>query len=634
MFGNIEFIIPTSVRTASPVLIPFGLVGLCRWGIYVFRLVFWAFYRPVYPKKFKDGSSANIYKASDVTIVVPTIDNGEEFIQAAKIWMKNKPFEIIIVTSDEMKDDLKKMTDRIDASLFRVLSVKVPNKRAQMVEGAKNVTTSMIAFSDDDAIWTENFLEWMLAPFDDDRMGGTGSRQEMMPVNRHPTFWEVIADFRLTMRMIEASSSTFLDGGIACLSGRTAVYRTEIVQDPNFQEAFINEKWLGKYRLHSGDDKFLTRWIVKHGWKMRFQNHKECNLWTTFKDNRLFVKQVLRWTRNTWRSDFRSIFVDRVVWYRYPYVALNMIDKFMNPLPIFFTFFVICFNLFAGNSSVMYTLVPIVSWIFLSRIFRMIPHLAIKPHHIVYIPALVGFQYLFPFLKLYALCTLHITDWGSRQSADIETEQINEDDTAVNIQPLQDIFKDDQIERNSSACGEGEAEEVHNGESEKPQQRRYAILVGWVILACWALCLSFLGIAIYQAIIDEHIQLTLVATNRAISSVARATGGGVHDRLYNKTFFTYAGDGMEPTVMEYDHGQNRFTVGPIGVGTTIPDFHNYPKIIMDDTGHLIATWTDHPLSLYIAKSEQPHSAAGKWTTFKVNDDKPTYQCILKTSKGH
>ena len=85
--------------------------------------------------------------------------------------------------------------------------------------------------------------------------------------------------------MIETSATTFVDGGMSCISGRTAVYRASILKDPAFQDSFINEKWLGKYRLHSGDDKFLTRWLVKNSWKMRMQNHKECMLSTTFKNN-------------------------------------------------------------------------------------------------------------------------------------------------------------------------------------------------------------------------------------------------------------------------------------------------------------------------------------------------------------
>lgn len=44
----------------------------------------------------------------------------------------------------------------------------------------------------------------------------------------------------------------------------------------------------------------------------------ECTLATTFKADGKFFMQILRWTRNTWRSDFKSLVLERDIWYRYP----------------------------------------------------------------------------------------------------------------------------------------------------------------------------------------------------------------------------------------------------------------------------------------------------------------------------
>ena len=170
-------IIPDEIRQAFPFLIPFGIIGLWRWALFVIRIIFWLLYRPLYPKRHDDGSSANKYKTTDVTIIVPTIDNGEEFKEAARLWKVNDPYEVIVVTSDEMRDEIQATCDDVDPTLFKVLSVPKPNKRVQLMAGIHATKTDIVALADDDAIWTENFLEWMLAPFDDDEMGGTGSKQ-------------------------------------------------------------------------------------------------------------------------------------------------------------------------------------------------------------------------------------------------------------------------------------------------------------------------------------------------------------------------------------------------------------------------------------------------------------------------
>lgn len=179
------------IRQAFPFLIPMGIIGVWRLLLFLIRVLFWLLYRPIHPKKNEDGSSANKFKSSDVTIIVPTIDNGDEFYEAAEYWLLNRPKEVIVVTSDKMKDELTRTCKSIDPDLFRVLSVSQPNKRVQMCAGINAANTPIVALSDDDAIWTPQFLDWCLAPFDDDKMGGVGSKQVMCPVEGYPSFWEV-----------------------------------------------------------------------------------------------------------------------------------------------------------------------------------------------------------------------------------------------------------------------------------------------------------------------------------------------------------------------------------------------------------------------------------------------------------
>lgn len=88
---------------------------------------------------------------------------------------------------------------------------------------------------------------------------------------------------------------------------------------------------LCRSKLMSGDDKFMTRWVVKKGWRMRMQLSPECTLATTFKSDGKFFKQILRWTRNTWRSDFKSLVLERIIWWRYPVQVRSCNDCPWNP---------------------------------------------------------------------------------------------------------------------------------------------------------------------------------------------------------------------------------------------------------------------------------------------------------------
>ncbi|KAF9357258.1 hypothetical protein BGX26_004001 [Mortierella sp. AD094] len=434
-----------------PVFVPLGVVGFYRYLWFIIKLLAFFFYRPMMPK-----ANPTYRPEYDVTIVVPTIDAGEEFKEAAHSWLVNNPKEIIIITETKMKDALQELANSVDPTRIRVLTVPKANKRLQMVEGIRNTTSEIIVFADDDAIWTPTTLEYILACFEDPNMGGVGTSQTVKSVGRYQTVWEVLAGFRLTIRNIEIAASTHIDGGVCCLSGRTAAYRTCILQDPQFQYEFTHDFWLGKYPLNSGDDKFLTRWMVYHGWNTYVQICKEAELLSTFKNNWRFVKQVLRWTRNTWRSDFRSLFMERKIWGRHPYVAFTMIDKIFNPI-----------TLLSGPISVIVLaaqgkfhlpiwdiIISYIVWLMMTRIIKLLPHLFKRPQDIIWVPAFLIFGYYFAIMKTYALFTLHEVGWGTRAGIDqtpAELAQEKEKQKLMEQQQRQDMEKQALENRDSAA---------------------------------------------------------------------------------------------------------------------------------------------------------------------------------------
>ena len=319
-----------------PFFLPLGFIGLYRWFWWTLKFVCYALYRPIIPKK-----NPRYKPSAHATIVIPTIDSGPEIKRALESWVANDPFEVIFVTVPKAQPALEKLSRSVDPQghKVRVITVAKGNKRNQMVAGINQVRTPILVFADDDVLWPKDFLKYVLAPFEDSRMGGVGTSQKVLPIGKWMSFWEIMAAFRVTMRTIEATASTFIDGGITCLSGRTAIYRTSILRDPKFQQEFTHEYWSifgKKYHLHSGDDKFLTRWVQNHEWKTHIQTCPQSTLLSTFKDNWTFLRQLLRWTRNSWRSDITQLFFVRKIWIRYPYTAFTMFDKIFNPITMFF----------------------------------------------------------------------------------------------------------------------------------------------------------------------------------------------------------------------------------------------------------------------------------------------------------
>ncbi|CDS06248.1 hypothetical protein LRAMOSA08776 [Lichtheimia ramosa] len=401
-----------------PIFVPLGVIGFYRYLIFLIKLLAWIVYRPIRPleKPIYDPEQ-------DVTIVVPTIDAGEEFKEAARSWLACRPKQILVVTEEAMREPIQELANTIAPDKIKIYSVPKASKRDQMVEGIRHTDTDILVFADDDAIWKPTMLQYILACFEDESIGGVGTSQVVKPLGKRQTVWEVLAGFRLTIRNIEVAASTHIDGGVCCISGRTAAYRTIILKDPSFIHNFTNDYWRGKYKLNSGDDKFLTRWMISHGWRTYMQVCPEAQLQSTFKDSWRFLLQVLRWTRNTWRSDFRSLFTERFLWTRHPFVSYTMIDKFFNPLTLLsgpVSVIILCFlqyHLPQWNIVASYLV-----WLILTRLVKLSPHLIRWPQHIIALPAFLVFNFYFAFMKIYALFTLNTTGWGTRKLATGQTQ--------------------------------------------------------------------------------------------------------------------------------------------------------------------------------------------------------------------
>jgi cellulose synthase/poly-beta-1,6-N-acetylglucosamine synthase-like glycosyltransferase len=251
-----------------------------------------------------------LYTSADVTIVVPTIDGDNDFFEAAQTWLQNSPHEIIVVTTNPLLDRMRILVNKLKDKRIRVRSISTAGKRPAMVAGLQEVTTRIVVFVDDDVRWKTQTLEGLLAGLEDPCVGGIQTCQKVRPINENGSFttWEVFGAARLSRRSVYLASSAFyIDGDFMNLSGRTMAFPTRLIKTPDFMHAFTEDFWRQKYHLKSGDDCFLTSWIVHRGWKTSYSTDRDCEIITTMKSDSQYLKQLVRWSRNTaryWWRDF------------------------------------------------------------------------------------------------------------------------------------------------------------------------------------------------------------------------------------------------------------------------------------------------------------------------------------------
>ncbi|KAH9835058.1 glycosyltransferase family 2 protein [Teratosphaeria destructans] len=398
------------------------LIAVAAWLFRYIRLIVncishWT-YRPI---PIPDNPS---YSSADVTIILPTIAaGGEELKTTLRTCLRSEPYELLLVTIDSNVENLSKLARGINEKKIRVLSIREANKRRQMCRAIPEVSTAITIFVDDDVVWPEKVLQWILAPFENPNIGGVGTSQRLKRSDKM-SVWIFLGAAYLERRNFDCSACLNIDGGLPCLSGRTAAYRSSILQDAAFTQGFTHEEWR-TCQLNADDDNFITRWMFSHGWKIAMQYHKEAEVQTTLEDGPKYLSQCLRWVRSNWRSNLTSMFVERHYWWTQPWSTYSVLQTTVTAwaLPydalIFLSWYQASREWPSDTRQALFIFLAFWTFVF-SKTVKLWGHFFRYPADVMFIPVYIGFGYFHGLIKLWGLFTLNSTTWGSRDGADAD----------------------------------------------------------------------------------------------------------------------------------------------------------------------------------------------------------------------
>ncbi|TVY93989.1 hypothetical protein LAWI1_G003143 [Lachnellula willkommii] len=267
---------------------------------------------------------------------------------------------------------------------------------------------------DDDVTWPSTILPWLLAPFEDKKIGGRVRRLKTGTLLERCYNW--LGATYIERRNFEISATHYIDGGTSCMSGRTCAFRTMILQDIVFLKQFRNEKW-GKRYLNADDDNFVTRWLVSHQWKTWVQYNPKCEIETTLENHSKFLLQCLRWARSNWRSNCTSLFIERYIWRQQPWCTYALhLTMFINFAVVDFLLFWLCYkSTLSCEKPIKISLqVTFGIWWLASKNIKLIGLYKHNIKNIWFLPVSILFGYFHSFIKLYAAFTLYkvgAVDW-------------------------------------------------------------------------------------------------------------------------------------------------------------------------------------------------------------------------------
>lgn len=83
--------------------------------------------------------------------------------------------------------------------------------------------------------------------------------------------------------------------------------RSSLLKDEEFLHAMCNDYWTGN-KLSTGDDCFISRWIMDKGWKFCIQNAVEAEILTLIPCDSKMLLQNVRWKRSSFQSCLEILF--------------------------------------------------------------------------------------------------------------------------------------------------------------------------------------------------------------------------------------------------------------------------------------------------------------------------------------
>jgi cellulose synthase/poly-beta-1,6-N-acetylglucosamine synthase-like glycosyltransferase len=401
---------PTTVRTlslpeleigdlslhAAWVAFPLAFAGIVVWALWLYRVILSRRAAPI----------VNDFRTT-TSIVVPSFhEDPDILLDCLDSWLSQDPTEVIIVldvADTEAQERILALGDpRVQPVMF-----KHAGKRSALGVGIRLATSEVLVLVDSDTRWQPGLLDAVQMPFVDPTVGGVSTQQNVY--QRETSVWRRIADWLVDLRYYDYVPAMGAAGAVACLSGRTAGYRREAVLP--VLAHLEDEFFLGR-RCIAGDDGRLTWLVLASGFRTVHQSSARAI--SMFPDSfRAFVKQRIRWSRNSYRCYLTAI-AKGWLW-RVPLVTkITVLQILLTPVTMGIT---LGYLLFARIDGTVASIALAVTWLLFGRAVRGYSHLKRYPKDLVVLPllALVVIFIALP-IKLYAFVTMNKQGWLTRHA--------------------------------------------------------------------------------------------------------------------------------------------------------------------------------------------------------------------------
>ena len=295
-------------------LFPLALAGVIVWSLWLYRFILSRLARPI----VTDFSTST-------SVVVPSFHEDPDILmRCLETWRAQDPTEVIIVLDVDDLEAYERILALDDARLWPIL-FQHAGKRSALGVGIRAASGEVLVLTDSDTSWEPGLLADVQMPFAVADVGAVSTQQNVY--QRTTSVWRRVADWLVNLRYYDYVPAMGQAGAVACVSGRTGAYRRSVVLP--VLEHLENEFFLGR-RCISGDDGRLTWLVLGSGYKTVHQS--TARALSMFPDGfRAFVKQRVRWSRNSYRCYLTAIWKGWL--WRVPFVTkITVLQILLTPV--------------------------------------------------------------------------------------------------------------------------------------------------------------------------------------------------------------------------------------------------------------------------------------------------------------
>ncbi len=247
--------------------------------------------KPSIPKKFNDDSP-------EVTVIIPLYNEGKSiFDTLVALSAQDYPHKrlSIVVVDDCSTDDSHEWAERaaqLDPRITVHRNVRNVGKRIGIARAVAGTKSEFIVSGDSDVYVYPDAIRLLITNFESEKMAAVGGCVYIgNPHVNWLTKMQAIKYF-FGYQFLKNIESNF--DQVLCLSGCLTAYRREVLIE--LEPILMNRNLFG-IPIKYGEDRFLTRQIVKAGYQTKLSPNAVCTTkaMTTLKS---YFAQQLRWRRS------------------------------------------------------------------------------------------------------------------------------------------------------------------------------------------------------------------------------------------------------------------------------------------------------------------------------------------------